>query len=526
MVESMARIRESLIEAGLLPRIELDASLTDADGSDCDLLSLIVEHCRLQVDAANSKSEHKLAAEKLNWLEQQQCWGAKLTLGLPGSAKSRLRRWVGERLAWWPNGIPDGRRIGLVSSRLGRDLDPKDDWFTWLRGACAQVNPEDELLLTVRSTAAARFVERCGELFGLRVLAVDIDEDNGASFGKWGNRIRSIDEDEPTSAATETVGTSDVVSLSPPLRPMQDECVTVNELASLPVRDRVLVAASDRLLVLQVRPRGQVETLARQRLADPESPLASVYVALEPALIPTIAATEFQDAGAVGWVVLPPTADDDSADRESAECPGVVSVPDDTDWCYLTHCTRQRHGPWPGQAEFDYLDDLILDRDGADHSSLAALCRIVNQQRLIASSQNIRGGHQVVSFTAVPLGRLHELRTFRSHLARWDFEPFGICIKREWLERLGVRPVRYGDDELWQSLSPDEQPFFQVAQSSTKSGQQQIDWSVECEWRHVGDVDLRQLPNDAALLFTPSDADARQLASISRWPISVVASEA
>ena len=187
---------------------------------------------------------------------------------------------------------------------------------------------------------------------------------------------------------------------------------------------------------------------------------------------------------------------------------------------------QARHGPWPGQAEFDYLDDLILDRDGADHSSLAALCRIVNQQRLIASSLNIRGGHQVVSFTAVPLDELHELRTFRSHLARWDFEPFGICIKRDWLEELGARSVQYGDDQLWETLLPDDQPFFQVGQTSSKSGQQPINWTAEREWRHVGDIDLRHVPNDAALLFTPSKSDARQLADISRWPIAIVESEA
>jgi hypothetical protein len=37
----------------------------------------------------------------------------------------------------------------------------------------------------------------------------------------------------------------------------------------------------------------------------------------------------------------------------------------------------------------------------------------------------------------------------------------------------------------------------------------------------VGDVDLRSLPSDAALLFAPSEADAQELARVSPWPVAV-----
>jgi len=44
-------------------------------------------------------------------------------------------------------------------------------------------------------------------------------------------------------------------------------------------------------------------------------------------------------------------------------------------------------------------------------------------------------------------------------------------------------------------------------------------WTVEREWRHRGDVDLAQLPAEAAWLFAATDADVHRLASISPWPV-------
>jgi len=162
-----------------------------------------------------------------------------------------------------------------------------------------------------------------------------------------------------------------------------------------------------------------------------------------------------------------------------------------------------------------------LDRAGADHSALAALWRIARSGRLLASSEFVRGETPVVSWTAVPLSELGTLRTYRSHLGRWDFEPYGICIRREWLEGRGARPVQYGDDPLWDALPADDRPFFQKRESHTASGKR-IDWTVEQEWRHVGDMELGELPADAALLFVPSEAEARQLAAASPWPIVVL----
>ena len=223
------------------------------------------------------------------------------------------------------------------------------------------------------------------------------------------------------------------------------------------------------------------------------------------------------------------TVDDPTSDRSELEWPSTALVPSRSspilswaDICvtdYITHCTRQQTGPWPDQSEEDYLDDLILGRPGSNHSPLAVLRRIVDQQRLIATGRTIRGGTKVVCFTAVALNEIAELRTYRRHRGRWDFEPYGISIARRWLEQSGARPVHYGDLSLWDQLPDSERPYYQ-ARFSGKRGQ--IDWSVEREWRHIGDVDLEPFPADAALLFVHHREEAEWLSAFSRWPVMVV----
>jgi hypothetical protein len=233
--------------------------------------------------------------------------------------------------------------------------------------------------------------------------------------------------------------------------------------------------------------------------------------------------------GAIGWCVLnvvgqPQVLDDAAwqADRDPWHPPAPVrKLPRVEDWPYLTHCTRRRPGPWPDEDERHYLDDLILDRRGADHSAFAALWRIVQTRRLLATSDLLRGDVPAVCWTAVPLGELPQLRAFRSHLGRWDFEPYGVCVLRSWLEERGARPVIYGDEEVWQQLAQAQRPFFQKSHARSPSGHM-TDWTLEREWRQLGDADLHLLPAAAGFVFVPTAAQARALAAISPWPVIVV----
>ena len=48
-----------------------------------------------------------------------------------------------------------------------------------------------------------------------------------------------------------------------------------------------------------------------------------------------------------------------------------------------------------------------------------------------------------------------------------------------------------------------------------------IDWTIEREWRHIGDLDLSQLPRECGLIFVPNYATARHIATVSSWPITL-----
>jgi hypothetical protein len=167
------------------------------------------------------------------------------------------------------------------------------------------------------------------------------------------------------------------------------------------------------------------------------------------------------------------------------------------------------------------LDSLLDHAPQADHSAVAALERILIQQQLLASRKTNRGGNAVVCWTEVPLLQLPSLRQFRPHRMRWDFESFGLCISKTWLAEQGARPVRYGDESTWTQLADSERPYFQLNHPADKRTPESIDWSMEQEWRNVGDLDLRDLPADQGFVFVPDAESASRIARVSRWPITL-----
>lgn len=515
----MVELGEAFVASGWLGRKVVSESLSWPDDGD-DLLPLLL-------DAAHDKQARLLAWSRRN--------GAKLTLGWPGCESPRVDRWLGPRLMWWPRGVPEGRKVAWASSRLGRAIDERPDWFAVLRSAAAKFDPARDVLLTAPSTTVDRFLERAAILFGLRRLRVHLDERR--SLVDWLTRLRRqlwrscLAHDAESSHASGAVveSASSEVFVSPTvgqaLLPVScstiqngQECPSDN----LPLSDRVLIAAADQVLALQVRSNGNLHQLLRARLSDSAWPAASVWLALGEALVPLEVANELQSLGAVGWWlfvehvsnVLDPPRETGTLET----CPTTTEMPW-PDGNYLVHWTRRRDGPWPGQSEADFIDDLLLPRETTSHSAFAALSRIVQQRRLVASAAGIRGDEAVVSFSAHPLRELTKHRTFRAHRGRWDYEGYGLCVRREWLQARGAKPVIYGDDDQWLTLPNSDRPFFQLKTTRARGGAKTIDWSQEAEWRVPQDVNLSEARRDDLLLFVPTQAEAQQLAAISPWPV-------
>ena len=384
-------------------------------------------------------------------------------------------------------------RTAIVMSRLPRLALPDAPWLCGLRAALRRVRDRGDTLLVGDGTAGCDFVRRGAELLGLNWEVAD-------------------------SSANQAAHTEDAIL----------------ESDRIPDRDRALADAADELLVLSVRDNGHWHRLLRDRLKAGRRGVTFVDQSEQEG---SAARDELLLLEASLW--KPDLAETLPISRSSADSATIeteeyvertdsvvelVPFPDADDWTYLSHTTRACPGPWPEQQMDDYLDSLLQSRGDADHSPVGTLERILVQRRLVSSMRTARGGSRVVSFTASPLSRLPELRRFRRHRGRWDFEPFGLCIRQEWLMKRGARPVLYGDESAWLNVSEPDRPFFQPAHSGSSTSEDAdagIDWTVEREWRHVGDLDLSQLSRDDALVFVPNFAAARRLSVISPWPITL-----
>ncbi len=579
MSEPFDKLLSALRSAGWLVGKPTESAISPIVEPGGDLLPLLrSEAIRLTDIAESSANQQRLSrlVVLLDWLTQR---GAKLTVGWPHMSDRTQRQWLGCRLMWWPEGVASGRKIAWVSSRLGRTIDERPDWFGVLRTAAAKIDADHDLLLTSSMTTVDRFLERAAILFGLRLLRIDIDEQR--SLTGWLVRLRrrlwceclaqSNSSLNDLASGAESAprldreistiphqGANAAPLASAMLSPLIDAATIDPTLATRPLADRVLVASADQIVALQLRANGNLHDLLRRRLNDSLHEPGSVWLAWGDRLVSPEIVAELQLLGAVSWHLQPKDSMRNSGDELNCDREGAVDGPCESPlphgrgskdskarsvepqfeaparpseilpkwpWVegeYLLHWTRRRSGPWPDQSAAEFVDELLLAHDASGSSDFAALVRIAQQRRLIASASNVRDGYRVVSFSATPIGELATKRTFRVHRTRLDFELFGIGLRRDWLIARSARPVCYGDDSLWPTLADDERPFFQLRQTRGRRGAAIIDWSCEAEWRIVGNVDLPEASSREIILFVPSDSDAKSLAAVSPWPVVVV----
>ncbi len=381
----------------------------------------------------------------------------------------------------------------------------------------AQTRSDDRLVYAADITTG-RFVERGASLFGKRTLK--IESSSLRTVDQWWQRLCELPGTADEFRASKE---RSIVQVSPPLNSEGDK----QDGSIAPWRDHLVFCLAEQLTALHVRKAGNIWYLMLKRLDESNPRHSSTRILLGEQLSQDTR-DELLRRGCVGWFLARPVPTTIRTRNKRHRSPGVAVTalqslnPDEFvrgEW--LVHCTRRRVGPWPAQSEAEYLDELILEEPKAERSEIAALGRIVEQQRLIGSNEGIRGKTPVVCFTAVPLGELQKLNVFRPHRGRWDFQPYGLCIAREWLERQKARPVRYSDGSQWQQLTEGERPFFQLERSGTRTGNQ-IDWTMEEEWRVVGDVDLAGIPADSIAVFVPTLDEGLFIRELTKWSVCIL----
>lgn len=499
-------LESALAQLGMLPASFADPFENEADEGIITVLTSLWRQHR-----SETKGAQRIRAERIiSWLENQVRQGATAEF-LQADSECPLSSRLGTRLLWWPQGPPPGRRIAIVSSRIGRRFDERPGWFETLRLAAGTMQDGDWLVTADRMTTH-RFVVQLSELLALRRIDVRFASTR-RSTSRWFEWLQSQPEHfEPSP---------DSLVLVSPRLDVSSGTDTGPRSHAFPDRDLAVSFLADQEWVLSLRRSGALQSILEWRLSSPRFSAGSVRLLCGEDLVSNDLAMALQERGAVRWYLTTETQEPRDANGSAGGPPRTrtavaftgIEVFGNGDW--LTHCTR-RQPLWPDVEEKEFLEELVLS-ETADYSPFQTLVRIVKQRRLLASSHGIRGGFSVVCFSAIPPTELIRRRKWQKHRTRWDFEPYGICIRRQPLEKLGAAPVTYGDDATWSELAEERRAWFQKAES--RIGGVSVDWSKEEEWRIAGDIDLSQFGPDEAIVFVATAQEADQLQPDCPWPV-------
>ena len=394
--------------------------------------------------------------------------------------------------AVYESGVLEKNTTLIASSRLPKNLQSHSAWFDAIRTIGARLDPDSQTLLTASGMTADPYVRRISALFGIELLDVDVISHQQLS------KRKNID--------TET-----------------DKILFLKESDANSI-DVQLIKMAHTVHVLSVRNGGNIHQGIANRLGPTsagQTHPSTIRLLNDAALTKTKTRTELLEMGAIDWLLLP-TASNDDQDVKSNQSPkqmgSIVPLESIDQSQFLLHWARRQSNAWPDQDQNAHLDQLIFGSAEDRYQEVMTLCRIIASNRLIGAAHLTRDPAPVVCFTAVPVGELPDRTVFRKHLARWDFVPYGLAIRKSVLQSAGCKEVIYGDDSDWKTLSSDHRPWFQL--QTSKNGK--LDWTQEREWRLLGDLDLSSIGSDDAFAFVKNEFDAKRLSEICRWPIVVL----
>lgn len=398
-----------------------------------------------------------------------------ISVGLPNSHFAATSP---SDIFWCPNGLPQGKSLFVASSRLGRDLSKHSQWFDAFRTLACRIRLRRQFVVTAEKTTADRFVRRASDHFGFSILDLT-DAPRKANHDWFLQTSKSKPNNHFPCFRIPFSGSKEILP-----------------------RDKLLAQIAIEIRVLLIRAGGSIERILLDHYRSPSTTRVFLHNTSHSS---SSVYARLIELGAHPWLVYggdrnQPTGKpvQESHTKSSASrIPIVKQLPPGK---FLIHCTRPRMGPWPDQTNEDYIDDLIFQRSGADHSARSTLTRILATGQIVASKKLTRSQQRVVCFTEIPLEEITQHQKFQSHLGRWDFLPIGVAIRESAMRRIGAKPVIYGDESIWMNLDEDQKPFFQIARSTTRTGKL-ISWEDEREWRVVGNLDLAQFSEGEIFAF-------------------------
>lgn len=369
--------------------------------------------------------------------------------------------------------------VAVVSSRLGHNPILHRHICRFLSRSMLDCRARNATLIIATGSAIEPWAVRAAELFGIPIVRIAIEKDDpNADF--------FVQEVEP--------------SLS---------------------RDQVIIELATRVDAVYVRRGGAIDSHLTQRIGDCHDATTRVAITDQK----QCAAAGLIDAGAIGWYYAKVESASPNANALGNVDAVLSKVAADNLWTrsdgqWLVHCTRGPSGHWPGETSRQYRDSVLIgDGRSIDRGPIDALVRIVRSGRLIAGAIATSKEVPVVCFSEVPLVELLDRRCFRPQLGRWDYEPFGIAIRRSAAKSIGMEPVIYGEPRLRQTLSvQDRYRFHPIGKT--------FDWRTEREWRSRQAVDLNALAQDDIRVFAYDSPESRQRLDHCPWQVSFITQNA
>lgn len=412
------------------------------------------------------------------------------------------------RICGFPERFLTRRLLGILSSHPARDAFRAPQWQKSLDSILQLAKHEAAVVLYPHQAPYGPAIEFACNRFAIECLSVKT------------HAVKTHADKSPIALTTTDQTNPRCIDLYCQFHSDEDGSKT----PTIPSEDLAVCALVDRLVALNVSPGGKVASLLEHRLRCSHVPPSSLWIRAESTASKSqsVAQKHWSDLGAILWFpdqAPEPSQSSWSCSRRAVpstlQLAGRIPSPLLSSDRYLIHTTRARQSQWPDQSQRDLLDEAFRFEWNPSPTPFETLHRIVLSQRLVATTARKRGAKASICLTENPLAALLTMRTFQSHLARWDWEPYGIAILKSTLEQLGCRPVRYMKKCEIARLAPDEQVFCQPIPERPEDR----DWTVEREWRFLNDLRLAHLPANCAFLFVPEEWQTRALAHDSRWPV-------
>ena len=177
---------------------------------------------------------------------------------------------------------------------------------------------------------------------------------------------------------------------------------------------------------------------------------------------------------------------------------------------YLFHWTRTFNSAWPTERPLDYYR-AIIESDTYPRTAYDSLKNIISMQLVKSTSKHMPENTPTVSFSHRPPHEMTALIAWRSRYRMMSFEPYGVGIEKNIARQMNIMPVVYYDKT---------QPLGNNCKVPTpgwlaQSRGEKTDWSLEEEYRHLGDLNLSSIPKDRLIFICRTSREAETISDVS-----------